>query len=192
MPRLQVVIASTRPGRAGLPIGNWIYERAQRHGAFEVELIDLAEVNLPFLDEPNHPRLRRYTKQHTKDWSARIESGDAFIFVTPEYNYSMPPTLLNALDFLFFEWHHKPAGFVSYGGMAGGSRSVQMSKQVITTLGMTPMMQTVAIPFYNNFIIDGVFQPNDAMEKGAEGMLGELAQMEAALSGLRQQVLKAG
>ena len=87
-PKLQIIIASTRPGRVGLPIGRWFEQCAIAHGAFEVEVADLAEINLPFLDEPNHPVQQRYTKQHTLDWSARIAASDAFVFVMPEYNHS--------------------------------------------------------------------------------------------------------
>ena len=84
------------------------------------------------LDEPKHPRLRQYQHAHTKAWSARVDAADAFVFVTPEYNYGMPPALLNAIDYVLHEWAYKPAGFVSYGGISGGTRSVQMSKQVLT------------------------------------------------------------
>src|ERR1700712_1578913 len=123
MPTLHVILASTRPGRAGEPIADWFVERARDHGAFDVELIDLAEVALPFFDEASHPRLRRYEHQHTKDWSAKVDAGDAFVFVTPEYNYGYPAPLKNAIDFLHFEWQHKPVAFVSYGGVAGGTRA---------------------------------------------------------------------
>jgi NAD(P)H-dependent FMN reductase len=113
-----------------LPIGQWVRDRAVAHGGFEVELVDLAEINLPFLDEPGHPRLGQYTKPHTKDWSARVDAADAFVFVTPEYNYGMPGSLKNAIDYLHREWAYKPVGFVSYGGIAAGTRAVQMTKLV--------------------------------------------------------------
>src|SRR5689334_4480755 len=118
--KLQIVIASTRPGRVGAPVARWFHRRAEEHGGFDVELVDLAEVNLPLLDEPHHPRLRRYVHQHTQAWSARVEAADAFVFVTPEYNYGMPASLKNALDYLNQEWHYKPVGFVSYGGVSAG------------------------------------------------------------------------
>src|ERR1700754_5211417 len=138
MPKLHVILASTRPGRAGEPIADWFVDRAREHGAFDVELIDLAVVDLPFLDEPNHPRLRRYEHQHTKDWSARIAAGDAFVFVPPEYNYGMTAPLKNAIDFLHFEWQHKPVGFVSYGGVAAGTRAGQMVQQGVTKVKVVP------------------------------------------------------
>ncbi|MEU7696025.1 NAD(P)H-dependent oxidoreductase [Microbispora hainanensis] len=185
-PVLQIVIASTRPGRVGLPVAEWFHERAVAKDAFEVELVDLAEVNLPFMDEPNHPRLRQYVHQHTKEWSATIERGDAFAFVTPEYNYGFNAVLKNALDFLHHEWHYKPVGFVSYGGVAAGTRAVQMLKQVVTTLKMVPVFDAVSIPFVTQFLDEeGRLHPNDVMNTAADTMLDELARLAPALRHLR-------
>jgi NAD(P)H-dependent FMN reductase len=186
MPRLLIVIASTRPGRVGLPVGRWFEERARSHGAFEVEVVDLLELDLPFLDEPNHPRLRQYTKQHTRGWSAQVGAVDAFAFVMPEYNHGFNAPLKNALDFLHEEWKYKPVGLVSYGGVAAGTRAAQMLKQVVVSLKMTPLMEAVSIPFVSQFIDDeGVVQPNEVMEQAADTMLGELARVAEALRPLR-------
>ena len=182
MPTLHIIIASTRPGRAGLPIAQWFYDRALAHGAFDVELVDLAEVNLPFLDEPNHPRLRQYTQQHTKDWSAKVDAADAFVIVTPEYNYGFSAPMKNALDFLHGEWQHKPVGFVSYGGIAAGTRAVEMLKQVVTTLRMLPVFESVNIPFHTQFLDDeGRVEANETMELAADAMLDELVVSEQTL-----------
>jgi NAD(P)H-dependent FMN reductase len=192
MPKLHVILASTRPGRAGEPIADWFVERAIAHGAFEVELVDLAEVALPFMDEPNHPRLRRYTQEHTKAWSARVDRADAFVFVTPEYNYGLTAPLKNAIDFLHFEWQHKPVGFVSYGGVAAGTRAVQMIKQVVTTLKMVPLFEAVNIPFHTQFIDDeGAMEANDTMVKAAAAMLDELVLTEAMLAPRRAAIREA-
>jgi NAD(P)H-dependent FMN reductase len=186
MPTLQIIIASTRPGRAGLPIGQWFTARARAHGAFDIDLADLAEINLPFLDEPAHPRLRQYTKQHTKDWSARVEGADAFAIVMPEYNFGFPAPIKNAVDFLHSEWNYKPVGFVSYGGVAAGTRAVQQLKQVLTTLKMFPLFEAVAIPFFAQFIDDdGVFQANETLEKAADAMLDELLSLSEVMRPLR-------
>lgn len=187
MPKLLIVIASTRPGRAGLPIAQWFAERAEAHPGFDVEIADLAEIALPPLDEPNHPRLRSYTKQHTLDWSAIVDPADAFVFVTPEYNYGYPGSLKNAIDYLHQEWLYKPAGFVSYGGVAAGTRAVQQLKQVVTTLKMTPLTESVSIPFHAQFMDEeGAVQANETMEQAAEAMLDELVRVEAALRVLRE------
>jgi NAD(P)H-dependent FMN reductase len=189
MPKLHVILASTRPGRAGEPIADWFVERAIAHGAFDVELVDLAEVALPFMDEPNHPRLRRYTHEHTKAWSARVDSADAFVFVTPEYNYGLTAPLKNAIDYLHFEWQHKPVGFVSYGGVAAGTRAVQMLKQVVTTLKMLPLFEAVNIPFHTRFIDEeGALSANDTMVKAAAAMLDELVLTEAMLAPRRAAI----
>ncbi|HEX5535420.1 MAG TPA: NAD(P)H-dependent oxidoreductase [Actinomycetales bacterium] len=192
LPVLTVIIASTRPGRAGLPIAEWFTERARRQGEFEVRAADLAQVNLPFMDEPHHPRLRQYVHQHTKDWSARIEDSDAFVIVTPEYNYGYPAALKNAIDYLHQEWQDKPVGFVSYGGVAAGTRAVQQLKQVVTTLKMVPVVESVNIPFHAQFIDgSGQLQPNEVMNDAAEAMLRELARIEGALRPLRSGESKA-
>jgi NAD(P)H-dependent FMN reductase len=186
MPNLTIIIGSTRPGRAGAAIAQWFAARAKDHGGFDVTVVDLAEVDLPLLDEPNHPRLRQYTHQHTKDWSAIIDASDAFVIVTPEYNYGYPAALKNAIDYLHHEWLHKPVGFVSYGGVAAGTRAVQQLKQVVTTLRMLPVFDSVNIPFHTQFLdSDGVFRPNDVMERAADAMLDELVRTEAALRPLR-------
>jgi len=186
MPTLQIIIASTRPGRVGLPVAEWFTVRAQAHGAFDLDVADLAEIALPFLDEPNHPRLQRYEHEHTKAWSARVAAADAFAIVTPEYNYGMPATLKNAIDFLHVEWAYKPVGFVSYGGVSAGTRSVQMAKQVVTTLKMMPVGEAVSIPFVSQFLDDdGAIQPNETMDTAAAAMLAALATLEEALRPLR-------
>ena len=189
-PTLQIIIASTRPGRVGLPIAQWVQQRAIEHGEFNVEVVDLAEVNLPFMDEPNHPMLRRYTQQHTKDWSATIERADAFIVVMPEYNYGFNAPLKNAIDFLHSEWHYKPVGFVSYGGVSAGTRAVQMLKQVVTALKMVALTEAVSIPFVRQFMDDNdQLQPNDVMETAVNSMLNELQRVTVVMQSLRRPAL---
>src|SRR3954447_2389920 len=139
MPHLQIVIASTRPSRKGHAVAAWFEQVARRHGGVAIEVGELAEVNLPMMNEPEHPRLKKYEHAHTKAWSARVAAADAFVFVTPEYNFSPPPALVNALDYLVHEWAYKPVGYVSYGGVSGGLRSVQMNKLVVTALKMMPL-----------------------------------------------------
>jgi NAD(P)H-dependent FMN reductase len=186
MPNLTIIIGSTRPGRAGAPIAQWFASRAKDHGGFDVTVVDLAEIGLPLLDEPNHPRLRQYTRQHTKDWSAIVDAADAFVIVTPEYNYGYPASVKNAIDYLHHEWQHKPVGFVSYGGVAAGTRAVQQLKQVVTTLRMLPVTDSVNIPFHSQFLdSDGTFHPNAVLEQAADAMLDELVRTEAALRPLR-------
>lgn len=186
MPRLQIVVVSTRPGRKGPAVASWFEQQARAHGAFEIEVVDLAAVALPLFDEPEHPRLRKYQHAHTRAWSETIDRGDAFVFVTPEYNYSPPPSLLNALDYLFQEWAYKPAAFVSYGGISGGLRGVQAAKMPLTTLRVVPIVEAVSIPFFSTRIAaDGAFTSDDKLDAAARTLLTELARWESALRGLR-------
>ena len=185
-PTLQIVIGSTRPGRVGPSVAAWIYDRAVKHGGFEVELIDLAEVNLPIFDEPKHPRFAEYTHQHTRDWSATISRGDAYIFVIPEYNYGFNAAIKNAIDYLNVEWRYEPLGFVTYGGVAAGTRAMQMLKQVVSALKMVPVTDAVNIPFVQQFLdADRVLQPNEIMETAATAMLDELERWTSATGPLR-------
>lgn len=181
-PTLTIVIGSTRPGRVGPKFATWFRSLAIAHDGFDVELVDLAELNLPFLDEPSHPRLRQYVHQHTIDWSRTVERSDAFVFVTPEYNFGYSAALKNAIDYLSQEWADKAVGFVSYGGVAGGTRAVQQLKQVVTALKMIPVAESVNLPFFTQFIDDsGTVQPNDVMTRSADAMLDELARITALI-----------
>ncbi len=184
--KLHVIVASTREQRVGRMVGDWFFERAKAHGKLEPTLVDLKEVALPMLDEPNHPRLRQYQFAHTKAWSALVDAADAFAIVTPEYNYGMAPALLNALNYLFQEWAYKPVCFVSYGGVSGGTRSVQMAKQVITSLKMMPIPEGVFIPFVSKLIEDGRFKGGDPHDRAVAPMLDELARWAEALKVMRK------
>lgn len=189
--QLKIIIGSTRPTRKGPVVADWFLKMIQQHSNFEVELLDLKEINLPFLDEPNHPRLQKYTKSHTKAWSKSIAAADAFVIVTPEYNYGYPAPLKNALDYLSMEWSEKPVGFVSYGGVSGGTRAVQELKSTITTLGMMPLPQAVNIPFFTQLINENdVFEGNEALENSAHLMLTALERWTKALKEMRETAVE--
>lgn len=183
--KLHTIIGSTRPGRKGPVIASWFHEFAKDHGGFDALLVDLADFNLPVFDEPNHPRARKYTHEHTKRWSASVEAADAYVFVTPEYNYGTTPALLNALDYLVSEWGYKPAGVVSYGGVSGGLRGAQNLKQTLTTLKMVTPPENVGIPNFPTHIKDGSFASNDLIDASARAMLDELKRWAEALKPMR-------
>lgn len=187
MRQLGVVIASTREGRVGLPIAEWFAETARAEGSFEVTLVDLKAVDLPLLSEPHHPRLKRYAQANTLSWSTIVARLDAFVFVTPEYNHGAPPALVNALDHLYLEWNYKAAGFVSYGGVSAGTRSVFMTKSILNTLKIVPIPETVSIPFFSTLMDPqtGAFKGSDVYVKAAQVMLAELARWDEALRALR-------
>jgi NAD(P)H-dependent FMN reductase len=186
-PVLQIISASTRAGRKGIAVARWIQRVAEQHSGFDVELVDLAEVGLPVFDEPNHPRLRQYVHQSTKDWSATVSHADAYVFVTPEYNHSFPASLKNALDHLSAEWADKAAGLISYGGVSAGLRASSALKPVLAALRMLPVVEAVSIPFFTQFLTDDEeFVPNAELEAGAKAMLDELLRVTGALRGLRR------
>ncbi len=190
MLNLQVIVVSTRNGRKGKAIADWFMDVANRFEDFNVELVDLAEVDLPLFDEETHPRFAQYDHAHTKAWSEIIQRGDAYVFVTPEYNFGTPPSLANALVYLSREWAYKPVGFVSYGGVSGGTRGVQMTKQLVTSLKLVPVAEAVAIPFFMQYLNaeTGAFDPGDVQAKAAEVMLGEVYKWAAALLPLHAPV----
>lgn len=187
MPKLGVVIASVREGRGGAAVSDWFVQIARTHGGFDVTVLDLKEIDLPLLNEPAHPRLQKYTHEKTRAWSASVRAMDAFVFVTPEYNFGMPPALVNALDHVYVEWNYKAVGFVSYGGISGGLRSVQMAKQLVTTLKLVPLVEAVSISFYTKLMdgATGTFNGGEVNEKSATVMLNELVRWTDALKVLR-------
>ena len=185
--QLKIIIGSTRPSRKGPIVADWFLNIVNQHSNFEVEVLDLKEIDLPFMDEPEHPRLQKYTKAHTKKWSETIDSADAFVIVTPEYNFGYPAALKNALDYLSVEWSEKPMGFVSYGGISGGTRAVQELKSPVTALGMMPLPQAVNIPFFAQFINENdVFEASKSIENSANAMLNSLERWTKALKNMRE------
>ena len=145
--KLNIIIGSTRPGRVGPVIAQWLKEAADKHGKFAVELVDLADFDLPLLDEAAHPATRQYANEPTKRWSASVASADAFLFVTPEYDYFAPAALVNAVQVLLHEWLYKPAGVLSYGGVSGGLRSAQVLRQLLSNVNVHALPQVVPVQF---------------------------------------------
>jgi NAD(P)H-dependent FMN reductase len=184
MTRIMIIVASVRPGRIGLPIAEWVRERVEASG-HEVDFADLAEVGLPFLDESVHPAKKQYEKPHTLAWSERVESAEAFVLVTPEYNHSFSPALKNALDFLFHEWSRKPVAFVSYGGVSGGLRGVTALEPVLLSLGMVRTMGDVIIPGASRQLEDGALVPDESRERAMQSVIAELATLAGPLAALR-------
>jgi len=188
MYKLKIITSTNREGSKGIIVANWLYDQVRGDTRFETELLDLAVIGLPFMSEPNHPRLQQYQFDHTKKWSATIENSDAFIIVLSEYNFGFPAPIKNALDYLFNEWKYKAVGIVSYGGVSGGLRSTQMLKQVLTTLSMTPLMESVPIPFFSKYITDDEqFQPEETVVKSVRAMLTEIHRWTEALTPLRRK-----
>jgi NAD(P)H-dependent FMN reductase len=180
-----IIVGSVRPGRLGLPIARWAEGVAEARGDIDVDFVDLVELALPFMDEPEHPIKHAYTKPHTIAWSERVAAADAFLFVTPEYNHSYSPALKNAIDFLNREWWRKPVGFISYGGVSGGTRGVVALDQAINGLGLVKVGANLEINFPGTKIVDGVFTPGEKESALIEKELGELLELSQLLTPAR-------
>jgi len=186
MLRIAVIIGSTRPGRKGEAIARWVYEIAQNRSDAEFELVDIQDFNLPLLDEPMSPAMGQYTHQHTKVWSEKIASFDAYVFVTPEYNHGTSAALKNAIDFLYHEWVNKAAGFVGYGG-ASGTRAVENLRLVTGELQVADVKAQVGISLFTDFENFSVFKPAAKQEQSVNAMLDQVIAWGGALKTLREK-----
>jgi NAD(P)H-dependent FMN reductase len=193
MVRIAIIIGSTRPGRRGETVARWVHEvanrRARTDGDTEFELVDLAHYDLPLLDEPVPAAIGGYRHAHTGRWAATIGAFDGFIFVTPEYNHSVPAALKNAIDFLFAEWHDKAAGFVSY-GVNGGIRAVEHLRLALAEVKTATVRSQIALSMFTDFQITdpiepGVFTPAPHHEQLLLRLLDEVVQWSQALALLR-------
>ena len=190
MYKLKIISSTVRPGRKGPVIAQWMAGLAANTGNFETEVLDLGEISLPLLNESAHPILRQYEHEHTKQWSAKIEEADAFIFVTAEYDYSYPASLKNALEYLVHEWAYKPAGMVSYsGGPFAGVRAISNLKPDLLSLKVVSLAEPVNIPSYNQFFKeDGSFVPNEQLLKAADVMLTQLRRWTKGMKAIKEDI----
>jgi len=186
MIKIAIIIGSTRPGRAGEAVSRWVYAIAQQRNDAEFELVDIKDFNLPLLDEPVPPLMEKYSKPHNKVWAAKIDSFDAYVFVTPEYNHATSGALKNAIDFLYREWNDKAAGFVGYGS-AGGTRAVENLRLVMGELQVADVRNQVMLSFHTDFE-NGVFKPHPRNEKAVNDMLDQVIAWSGALKTLRRKV----
>jgi NAD(P)H-dependent FMN reductase len=185
-------LGSTRPGRIGEAVAQWVYKIAQRRTDTDTrfELVDIKDFNLPLLDEPIPPSLGQYTQPHTKRWAAKIAEFDAFVFVTAEYNHGIPGALKNAIDYVFREWNHKAAGFVSYGN-AGGARAVEQLRLVMAELQVADVRSQVTLSILTDFEHYTAFTPAPSREAQVNRMIDEVVTWGAALKPLRAPVARA-
>ncbi|HYO94283.1 MAG TPA: NAD(P)H-dependent oxidoreductase [Polyangiaceae bacterium] len=184
MIKLGIIIGSTRPGRQAAAVANWVHGIAQKRNDAEFELVDIADFNLPLLDEPVPPSMGQYSKQHTKVWAAKIASFDAFVFVTPEYNHGISGALKNAIDFLFAEWNNKAAGFVGYGS-AGGARAVEHLRLVMAELQVATVRAQVSLSLYTDFEHFTTFKPAAHHEAAVNTVFDQVIAWGGALKTLR-------
>jgi NAD(P)H-dependent FMN reductase len=187
--RIAVIIGSTRPARICPGIAGWVKDALQEHSSLRYELIDLAEVNLPFLDEPLQAALGTYEHAHTRAWSQLIAGYQGFVFVFPQYNWGYPAPLKNALDFLYDEWHDKPATSVTY-GTRGGNKGAQQIHQVFAGLHMRPLSDHLEV-IITDAQVDEDWQLKDleaTMSPYLEQVRGLDVEMTEALKDLQEQL----
>lgn len=187
MIKIGVIVGSTRPGRKALDVAKWVIEIAKLRGDAGFELVDIADYNLPLLDEPVPPSMGQYSKEHTKRWAAKIAEFDGFVFVTPEYNHGTSAALKNAIDFLYAEWNNKAAGFVSYGS-ANGVRAVEVLRLVMGELQVADVRAQVMLSLFSDFENYTTFKPADRHNQSVETMLDQLVTWSRALQAIRKPV----
>jgi len=186
MLRVAIIVGSTRPGRKGEAVARWVYKIAGSRSDAEFELVDIKAYDLPLLDEPLSATFGQYSRDHTKAWSVKIASFDAFVFVTPEYNHATSGALKNAIDYLYKEWNNKAAGFVGYGG-AGGTRAVENLRLVMGELMVADVRAQVALSLYTDFENFSVFKPAPHHEKSVHDVLDQVIAWGGVLRVLREQ-----
>lgn len=182
--RIAIITGSTRPGRNNEAVACWAHEHARQRTDAQFEFVDIADYQLPLFDEPMSPLFGKYTKPHTKEWSEKIASFDGYVFVTPEYNHSMPGALKNAVDFLYHEWNNKAAGFVSYGG-SGGVRAVEHLRLVMAELMVATVRAQVTLSLVTDFENWTTFQPLPQRQTELTAMLDQLVSWATALKAVR-------
>ncbi len=183
LPRIAIIVGSTRPGRSADVVARWVHGVASGRQDATFEVLDLADYDLPMLDEPMPPMSGQVTQEHTRAWAAAIARFDGFVFVTPEYNHSTSGALKNAIDFLYAEWNNKACGFVSY-GVDGGLRAVEHLRLIAAELKLADVRSQVGLNRFTDVV-------NDAVEVDARTgerlstMLGEVIAWSDALRHLR-------
>lgn len=175
MPHVQIILASTREGRVGDKVAAWVAEKAKTRNDFTSELIDLRDWPLPHFNDPKLPGRGEYSYDYTRKWSKKVSEAQGYIIVTCEYNHGYPGVLKNALDHLYKEWNGKPVAFVSYGGVAAGTRAVEQLREVVGELHMINVHDEVNIPFiWSAFGTDGKLVEEKAYAEKLEKLFVEL------------------
>ena len=183
--KIGIVLGSTRPGRNGEAVAKWVYEIASERKDAEFELVDLAEYNLPHLDEALPPSVGQYAHDHTKAWASKIAKFDGYLFVTPEYNHSTSGVLKNAIDFLYAEWNNKAAGFVSYGSV-GGTRAVEHLRLIMAELQVATVRAQIALSLVTDFENFSTFRPSERQVRALQATLDQLISWTRALRSVRE------
>lgn len=186
MLKIAIIIGSTRPGRLGEVVGKWAHDIARKRSDADYALLDIAQFELPLLDEPMPASFGQYSQPHTRKWSAEIASFDGYVFVTPEYNHGIPGALKNAIDFLSQEWADKAAGFIGYGATMG-ARAIEHLRLVMASVQVATVRPQVGLSLFTDFENFNVFKPAAIQEKSVKDMLDHVIAWSGALRALRER-----
>ncbi|MCG8916933.1 NAD(P)H-dependent oxidoreductase [Actinokineospora sp. PR83] len=187
MTRIAIIIGSTRPGRKGEAVARWVHKLASQRGDATFDVVDLADFNLPNLDEPVPAAMGSdYVQEHTRRWAETVASYDGYIFVTPEYNHAVTGVLKNAIDFLYHEWRDKAAGFVGY-GLLGATRAVEQLRLIMAELHVADVRDQIALSMFTDFVNGVDLAPGDHHEPVLERMLDQVVAWSEAFAPLREQ-----
>ena len=182
--KIAVILGSTRPGRNGKAVADWVLEKASARTGATYELVDLLDHPLPHLDEAIPPSMGQYAGEHTKAWASTIASYDGFVFVTPEYNHSTSGVLKNAIDYLYGEWNNKAAGFVAYGSL-GGARAIEHLRGVCSELQIAHVRQQLSFSLFTDFENFSTFKPAALHDDAATVLFDQLESWAGALRTVR-------
>jgi NAD(P)H-dependent FMN reductase len=185
--KIAIILGSTRPGRNGKAVADWVLAQAQNRTGATYELIDLLDYPLPHLDESIPPSLGQYAGEHTKAWAEKIAEYDGFVFVTPEYNHSTSGVLKNAIDYLYGEWNNKSAGFVSYGSL-GGARAIEHLRGISAELQLADVRQQLSFSLFTDFENFSEFRPGDHYKEQAATLFDQVESWAGALKRLRHDL----
>lgn len=184
MVKIGIITGSTRPGRNNEQVARWVLDIAKKRSDAEFELVDIAEYNLPLLDEAAPASMGQYSQPHTIAWSKKVAELDGYVFVTPEYNHSTSGALKNALDFVYNEWNNKAAGFVGYGSM-NGARAVEHLRGIMAELQIADVRAQVGLSLFTDFENFSVFKPAAHHDDSVNAMLDQVVAWAGALKTLR-------
>lgn len=170
--QLALIIGSVRAGRVGPTVAGWFRHQAEQHGGAQLDVIDLADLDLPAdLDGGGD----------TAMFGKRIEAADAVVVVTPEYNHGYPGALKTAIDSAYEQWRAKPVGFVAYGGISGGLRAVEQLRPVFAELHAVTVRASVSFHHVHDQVVSGELCPSARAASAAAKLLTELGWWARAL-----------
>lgn len=183
--KIAILVGSTRPGRKGTQVGEWVKEQVSGRDDAEFELVQLADFDLPLLSEPTVPGAanRNYETPQTRVWSEAVDGYDGFVWVTPEYNHGVPAAMKNGFDVLYPEWAHKGVGFVGYGS-EGGVRAVEQWRNILANAQMHAVRAQLSLSTFDDFK-DGELKPRDRRPNELKTVIDQLVAITHACAGLR-------